>query len=326
MSHNITARDIQIGKTLAWHRLTTLREKISLDNVEIRYPMKTVPLFIETEAGRFETDFKQIISTDDNRPIGKPVGSKYSLLSNDQLCEMTSEALKGFDHEIVSVGTVANRSLAFVSVSLKENAVIQAAGRKTMNVLNIMWGHGGNMPVIAKSGFTVVVCNNTFDMAMAESSDFKFRLKHCLNASDKLEGMSEAIDKHYGIVGEFKQAMDSLHNEPCDVERAGIITTGILADGKEISTRAANSSARIVELFMTGAGNEGATMADLFNGFTDYYSHESAGGKNEWKQYVSSEFGAAGNAKREVYDILTNAERVADVTRKGNASLALALN
>lgn len=197
------------------------------------------------------------------------------------------------------------------------------ARRETVNILNVLWGHGGNMPVIAKTTNTTTVCNNTFDVNMSTKAAFTLKLKHCKNAVDKLENFSDAIDAHYGAVAEFKLAMASLEKRECSEERATRIVTGILSEGQEISTRASNTASRIVELYRAGAGNSGKTLCDLFHGFTDYYSHESSGGDNQWKQYVSSEFGAAGKAKREVYDILTDAKRTSEVEAKGKASLAL---
>lgn len=327
MSHNITERDIQIGTEMGWHNLTTIRNPISLTEIpELRYDMATTPLFIETAAGKFETDFKQIYSLDDNMPVGNPVGSKYQLISNNQVFDMVQDALSGFKHEIVSVGSVASRSLVFVSVSLKENEVIKAATRATKPMLNIMFGHGGNKPLIAKSGFVTVVCNNTFDMAMAEKSDFQLKLKHCKNAADKLDGMSEAIDKHYGIVSEFKLALDGMHAKSCDETRATRLAAGILGNGEKMSTRTVNTVDRVVQLYKGGAGNKGKTVADLFNGFTDYYSHESSGNTgNSWKQFMSSEFGSASTAKREVFNVLNDDNTLKEVAARGAKSLELTM-
>lgn len=323
--HNIQENDIQIGIEQAWHNLTTIRNPIVLSEVpEVRYEMETRPIFVEINGEKIQSDFKHIVALDKNIIVGNPVGAKYSLLSNRQILDMVGEALGSVKHEVVSVGTVANRSLAFASIKLADSD-IRMARRETVNVLNILWGHGGNMPVIAKTTNTVTVCNNTFDVNMQSKSAFTLKLKHCLNAVDKLTNFSEAIDAHYGAVAEFKLAMEKLSNRTCDEQRATRITAGILGNGEEMSTRTANTVERVVQLYRNGAGNQGKDMSDLFHGFTDYYSHESAGGNNQWKQYVSSEFGAAGKAKREVFDTLLDVDKVRDMEKRGAKSLELSM-
>lgn len=325
MSHNIQENDIQIGTSQAWHGLTQVREKIDISTVEIRYPMETRPLFCEIDGNRIETGFKQIVALDKNVAIGNPVGSKYSLISNAQVLDMVMEAIGNVDCEIVSVGTVAARSLGFVSLKLKDSDV-RMARRETVNVLNVLWGHGGSMPVIAKTTNTVTVCNNTFDVNMSTKSAFTLKLKHCLNAVDKLTNFSEAIDAHYGAVAEFKLAMDKLAERPCNDERATRIVAGILGEGDTLATRTANNVTRVVDLFRGGAGNAGKDIADLFNGFTDFYTHESRGGQDQWKQHVSSEFGAASRAKRDVFSILSDATATRKVEAKGKVLLATLAN
>lgn len=313
--------DIQVGLEQAWHGLTKIKEKLELgEGCEIRYPMTTIPLQYTFGDKIVETSAKQIISLDNGLPIGNPVSEKYCLISNEQMLDMIMDSLKG-SHEtnIVSYGTVCARAKAFVSIKLSDNII--AAGRETENVLNVTWGHGGVMAVRAMSGFTVIVCQNTLSASLHQGKDFSLTVKHTKNASNRLIGMSEAIDRHYGVTKEFQVAMDSLDTIDCEEETARKITAGILAPSSferdaEISTRTINTVDRIVSLYREGAGNKGKTMADLLNGATDYFTHESSGGKDRWKQYVSSEFGSASDSKREWFSILSDdSERNAMKTR-----------
>jgi len=306
----IMDRDTQEGVEVAWHKLTVVKEKLSLkEDCGIRYPMVTVPLSYTLGDKVIETEAKQIISLDDGLPIGNPVSSSYGMITNEQMLDMISDALLGTRYEIVSLGTVCNRAKAFVSIKLSDDIV--AAGRLTKNVLNIMWGHGGLMSVIGNSGLTVVVCQNTLNVALAEKGDFRFTIKHTKFAADRLGGMAEAIDRHCGVVAEFQAAMDSLDSIDCEEETARKITAGILTPASfekeaKVSTRTMNMVDKVVSLYRHGAGNNGRTMADLFNGATDYFTHESSGGDDPWKQFVSSEFGSAADSKREWFNVLTD--------------------
>lgn len=328
--HNLQDRDIQTGVKQAWHGKTNIVESITKENCGIGYDMTISPLYITKPDGELvETPHRQIVSLDDNLPIGKPVSDKYALISNTQILDMIGESLTGTRHEVVSVGTVNDRALGFYSVQLDEQ--FTAANRLTDSVLNILWGHGGNMALMARSGFTVVVCQNTFNAALGRKGrDMNLTIKHTKNAHQRIEGMEKAIEAYIGVAAEFKAAMNSLAEQDCTVETATRIVGGILVPDtferdNEVSTRTKNTIDRVVNLFQTGAGNSGRNLADVFNAATDYFSHESSGGKDRMKQYVSSEFGAGNRMKQTFFDVLTNESEVARVTSRGEKVL-LALN
>ncbi len=322
MSHQILERDKQFGLELAWHKLTQVVDNIDLRENGIRYPMSTVPCFIKYNNIEIPTGYRSIVSKDDGLPIGSPIGTKYQLLSNEHLCDMVADALVGVDYKVVSIGSINNRCEVFVSIEIAGADKIVAAGRETKTLLNVMWSHNGKMPVIAKTGLIVIVCANTQQMALNEKSDFSFKVKHTLNALDKLEGMEKAIDAHMGVTAAFKKAMDSLANVKCDTDRAERVAAGIISpNGEAMSTRARNTVTEIVSLFSTGKGNRANDMSDVYNAFTDFYTHSSRGGDSVWKQYVSSEFGAGATSKREVYDILTNGDSRKQAEKQGVKAL-----
>jgi len=333
MAANIQERDIQTGLSQAWHGLTHIVELITKENAGINYPMETRPLFIKKSDGtEVETDHKQIVSLDDELPIGNPVSDGYCLIDNSRIWDMVQDALIGMQHQIVSVGTVADRSKGFISVKLDE--AFTAASRNTEPLLNLIWGHGGNISLIARSGFTVTVCENTFNVNLGRKGrDFNLSLKHTKNALDRIQNMNEAIQNYAGVVAEFKAAMDSFESVSCDEESARKIVSGIVTpDSFEreftVATRTRNNIDRMVTLFGHGAGNKGETLADIFNAATDYYSHESSGGdNNRMKQYVSSEFGSGNRMKDTFFNTLSNEDELDRVTRRGEkVMMALANN
>ncbi len=322
MAHNIQKRDIQTGVEQAWHKLTNVVENIDETNAGILYPMYIAETYFKTPDGKeVASNGRQIVAGDDNLPIGRTVGNDYKLISNREIWDAVQDGLSGTSHKIVSCGTVADRSLGFVSVKVAENFI--AAKRDTQNVMNVLWGHGGNKAVVARSGFTVVVCQNTFNMAMGERSDFKLSFRHTANTN--ILDLGKAIDAHIGVTAEFKLAMDGL--DAVDVKAsearkifAGFISGGETPESKTGISRFSNTLDRVQELFVSGKGNSGRTLADVFNGVTDYYSHESTGG-TAWKQFSSSEFGSAGNRKTEFFDILTNPDTLRSTTFRGESIL-----
>ena len=320
MAHNIQARDVQVGIEMAWHKLTQVEPVINSGNCRILYPMSIRDLhFVDDKGNLVKGNGRQIVSDDDNLPVGRAVGADYKLIDNKSIWDSVQAGLAGTKHEVVSCGTVNDRSLGFVSIKIADD--FKAANRQTKSVMNVLWGHGGNKAVIARSGFTVVVCQNTYNAAMAENSDFKLSIRHTAKA-DVLD-LGKAIDAHIGVVAEFKAAMDLLDSIDADAEKARKIYTGFLSGGETPDTktgisRLTNSVDDMVNLFRVGLGNAGRTMADVFNGATDYYSHESSGGRsNAWKQFVSSEFGSGNTRKSEFFDVLMSPASLAETVKRG---------
>jgi hypothetical protein len=324
MSANIQLRDVQVGNEMAWHKLTVIEPNITSENCRIRYDMSIEPIYFRTPAGDYaEANGRQIVASDDGLPVGKVVGKDYKLISNSEVWDSVQNGLGGTKHKIVSCGTVDNRALGFVSIKIAED--FHAANRNTQAVMNVLWGHGGNKAVIARTGFTVVVCQNTFNMAMSERSDFKLSIRHTSKAN--VLDLGKAIDAHIGVTAEFQKAMNELNSVDASPTTARKVYTGFLCDEEVPETktgisRLSNTVDDMVSLFQRGKGNAGRTMADVFNGATDYYSHESSGGRaNAWKQFNSSEFGSGDKRKSEFFEVLTNPDALAATVRQGEKVL-----
>jgi len=195
MSANLYERDCQTGIEDAWHHQTVIVKSIHRDggNSGICYDMGIVPLYIKGKDEEFiETGMKQIVSFDDGLPVGNPVTDAYSLIDNRQIFSMLDESLTGTKNEIVSCGTIENRSKGFITIKLSD--AITAAGRETKPFLNILWGHGGNLKVIADTSFIVTVCGNTFRMNLNAVSSNRLTVKHTKNSVLKLANMGREIE------------------------------------------------------------------------------------------------------------------------------------
>jgi hypothetical protein len=319
--HNIQNRDIQTGVEMAWHKLTNVVEQVKEENVGILYPMDIVQCYHSVPSGMAESNGRQIVSLDDCLPVGSVVGADYKLIPNREIWDEVQLALAGTGHKIVSAGTVGNRSTGFISVKVCES--FQAARRLTNTALNILWGHGGNRSVSYRTGVTVVVCQNTLNLALRDKARVSIRHTRSANIGD----LGREIDAHVGVTAEFRMAMDSLDSQPCSTPRAEALFAGFLgtkADsmGQTGQTKLKLSLGRLSRLHRHGAGNYGQTMADCFNAVTDYYSHESAGMVTPWKQYVASEFGTAGARKQEFFEAISTYEGQQELVARGKGVMA----
>ena len=319
MAHNIQRRDIQTGLVKAWHGLTTIVKKITRENCGILYGMAATPVYYRDLAGEYqEANAKQIISLDDGAAVGAPVSKSYGVITNEDIWGMLENSLEGARHEIVSCGTVGDRTRGFISVKLDD--AFMAADRLTESTLNFLWGHSGEMAVYAKTGLTVVVCQNTFNAAMGQGGkDFRFVLPHHSGAALRLPAMGAAIEAHYGVKREFQRAMEELANTPTDAPEVQRLVVGTIADNRAefVTKSVAKVTNRITTLFREGAGNRGENLADAFNAATDFYSHEAARGSDRWAQFENSEFGKGTDIKTRFFANLTDPAARTETMERG---------
>lgn len=330
MSDNILENDIQTGLEMAWHGRTNVVDKITKENCGICYGMSladiyyqagtkkqgavTVPVYAKSPVGK-------LVICDDGVVIGQ-VSDTFALITHSQIWDAIQEGIKGTDHKIESVVTMQNRQLGAISVGLGS---FRACGEEHLSRLNVCWGNTGKMELMLKLGTTKIVCNNTFNVAVRERGTKLMRVRHTKNGVARVEiDMPQAIARAVGVRAELEAAMKALDKAKVDEPTATQFFAGFVApsEADELSTRAENTVTRLSELYRGGAGNRGKSRADVFGAITDYYSHESSGGNNRWKQYVSSEIGAGAKAKERAFAILSDDEAFSKTVERGIALIA----
>ena len=96
--------------------------------------------------------------------------------------------------------------------------------------------------------------------------------------------MEKGIESFIGVAKQFKHAMQVAAEIPVKRNEVSEAFTGwIMKSNKDkvIPTQSRNRIERLTELFSTGEGNKGETLLDAFSAVTDFYSHESSGGKDK---------------------------------------------
>lgn len=320
--HEIGKRDIQYGIEMAWHKLTNVVPEIHEELPGLNPPMALRPLFFFDDSGNVvETSSSIAVSLDDGLPVGNAVGDKYAMIGNRQIWAAAREALSDVPHQIVSAGLISDRARGFISVKIAKDFL--AGGRETYPTLNLLWGHGGVGGVVAKTGLTVVVCRNTYQMSLSENSDFVFRLRHTGDVEPKLYEMSAAIAGHYEAINRFTEKLDLMADTFISKQDAHQFFTGFMVnkDAQKLSTRRMNQILTLDELFLDGAGNDGNDLSDVFNAVTDYFTHKSSGGEDMRKQYEASEYGVGQDRKREAFICLSGGT----ASRIGNFDDVMAL-
>lgn len=346
MSHEISNIDRQQGIRQAWHGLTEIFDKIVLSNSWLaNWDVAKRPLFRNVDGAFVQTDNCELYCTDlPNVTIGKAVDCEsYGVITNADFLRVCQDALDLMPGATVeSVGSVCERSRIFVAVTIPEIAELTAAGRKFVPYLNFLSSHDKSAPFLVNASTVCTVCNNTFGMNLhdTENKEFRASVVHSKNAIKRLENVPSLIDAYCGTQRRFAAIMDSLAAKEVTQAASREFFTGFLTvpdanagrkliasrpdrSALEMSTRRANQVDRLGELFRFGAGNSGSNRADLFSAVTDYYSHESAGGReNVAKQVASSEFGSGQTFKARAFDLLQSDAAVSTLCDVGNLVLA----
>lgn len=337
MSHEISNIDTQEGTTMAWHKLTKINPEITPENCWLStWDVQKSPLFRE---GGSKTEWNEIVCTDNKSIIvGHPVSDSYSVIANERFLAIVGDAIDNINgSKIVSNGSVCERGRIFASVEVPEMKEFTAAGRKYVPYLNFLSSHDMSTPFVANASNVCTVCNNTFTMNLKDVKNKVFRVsvRHTKNANAKLADIDGLIDAWIGTQARFKMTMDRLAKKSADAYQAAHFFTGLLSskinrdaskivaasDDEELSKRRSGQVNRLVTLFQTGAGNRGENRADMFSAVTDYYSHESSGGRNPFKQVASSEFGAGLIMKEKALYAMENDDEYESVVLDGKMIL-----
>ena len=321
MAARIFEFDKQQGREMAWHGLTEVTDDLTLDNNWLR-SWDLVPVKLEK---RGQESKWTILECSDNKAIeiGRPYNpGSFQPVNNERFLQMIKDSISGTPHVVESVGSLRNRGRVFVSIRLMGMEKFKAAGREFGAYLNFGNGHDKSSVLWVNTSNTCTVCDNTFTCNLlsvenkdaakdgaADDDNLSVSKRHTKNVILSLPELSKLVDKAIGVQAEFQLALDTLDTVPIKVVEAeqlfaGFIGRNVATPTKGLSTRARNTVTRLGELFATGKGNRGQTMADAFSAVTDYYTHFSSGGDNMARQMLSSDYGAGNVAKQEFWRVM----------------------
>lgn len=336
MSHEINEHDKQEGIFQAWHGKTDVKAVISLLTCWLaQWDVKPRTLWrIITGADGTETrtdsGFQELACTDkpevtvSKEPINPDT---YHVLTNAAFLAIVSDAMASIPGAIVaSVGSLCNRARIFVTLAIADVGSFQAAGREFKPYLNFLSSHDKSAEFTAVASTVCTVCNNTFsaNLQNTEGDTLRIGIKHRPGMAGRLANVVGIIAAYYATVEHFKAVLNKLAAMPCTAKEAQAFFAGLLMDGEGrkvgdgLSTVSRNKVSRLVELFSTGAGNDGNGWDDVFQAVTDYYTHESAGpNADKLSQEETSEYKTGATKKARAYAVLQDDKLIADMMAKG---------
>lgn len=313
MSHEmVIGKDMQYGKTMAWHNLTVLAAKIEKTlfpptvlrrlmaqptRAEITAWVKggnvdpdSLLTFLETRHSGYSIPFQG------NEQIGIPINPEtYTVRDIGNLFDSVSNAMGDMPHEIVSAGTLFNRTKYFISVELPNLKPLNIGGREVKLYLTATGALDKTEPERWYLSATVVVCHNTFMASLYEamanpagvetkkkgkrgsnevSTDLNVKgarmfasMRHSKNMADKIAAAETLINAAIGSGKLLESQLKSLLAKDCSITEAKAIYTGFLSGAHKQTVDEFNrlaESADGLEL-STRRKNEIAEVTNLFN-------------------------------------------------------------
>jgi hypothetical protein len=348
MSHQIEETDLTFstyGKE--WHGLANVVESINDETMKpLLFPFVEGEPSVSIETGVYDSSgapvmetirvegFKTVLADLRNRedlpvglrrftPLHTPKDS-YRVISNREVWECVQKSIEGLGCKIVTAGSLDNCKKFYVSVELEGNELRTAKGDKFEAVLNFLTSHDGSINLLAKDWMHRVVCANTFGWCAAyEGGAVSVRVPHTKNAGIQIDNLGTYLNTVLSGRQKIMDAMSYLETvEMKSPSQAAYLSAAFLnaADSDEISTRTYNRAVEIRDLSVSGKGNSGKTRADLFNGFTEYFtSGNGAGGEKatKAKRWSTATFGAAADHKEQFLSLMMNENSFSESLERG---------
>lgn len=312
MSHGITERDRQAGTSQAWHGKTLVADKITRENsmpyevieADIFYKVPDATMGIASDDGNFilAEDMKQLIASDDFLPIGMPYGKSYKPTSIGTFWNVIDKGMGTTPYEVVSAGSIDNRGKIFASLKLTDG--FQVGGREFKDYITVIDSFDKTTSFKVLYSNICVVCANTYAAALSAGGEVA-RAKHTVNVDDNIVRLIDAIKAFVNVSNQNQIQLKAAHLTDCSQDEARAWLMGLETRGnKEITNALVQKSARMMELFNHGKGNQGQTRLDAFSAYTEFHTHESSNRKGPNAQSYASEWGTSARMKALAFESL----------------------
>ena len=316
MAHKLEKRDAQYGVKQAWHKLTRVVSQITK---EIAFPWQVLLAPVGYQKGENwieHNGYRLPLASDDLLPLGFGVpvncageNSTYTFRTPQDTWDFVTDVTRGTNTQIVSAGTVQNRSKYFISSKLIELESVKLADGSTMElILNGMGSMDKSLHESIVFSGTRTVCYNTLMLNFLQKEN-AWKYRHSKKMETKIDESKPLIEKVAGFAAIVEQTFNNLLAKPCSIDRARAVYAGFIApeNAVELSTRAENMVSEHVESFRNGDGNAGETEFDLLNGFTQPRTRGYADStKDSWSVYETAEFGTYARSKSDFANLLVN--------------------
>jgi hypothetical protein len=334
----------------SWHKLDNIVSKPSIEIEDIK---EILPPVIEVQAaaklsdGTYKdiegrkillADYSQVRDNLEGMesmvPLHIPKNS-YGVISNQAWFECLQKSIEGTDCKITSAMTI-HGGLKFIASARVGDNVLElkrANGSLDKILMNLIFAtsHDGTMSGIAYDSGIRPICQNTFHASLMNKGDINLKVRHTKNADIAIDNLPAVLNGILKNRVQLKEVLEYLDTCKVDQNEALAMAAGYFLldqEEKKLSTRSMNAATEIVTLFSRGAGNNGESLYDLWNGATDYWSNGEGTGKkaDEATKRFKANFGLASDHKTRFLEMLSDEDRRNEARDIGKEALVEALS
>ena len=233
---------------------------------------------------------------EDNDQVLGIVSDDYEVLANSDLKQLIQPMV---DEEVLTVtntGFLNGGRKVFVQAQVAQD--YEVAGFKHKGLITLLNSHDGTTRVAVGPTAIRVICGNTFSQSYAELGE-KFR--HGAGVTENFLSSKAVINFVNEAMQRYSEQVETLAAAPCSAGQFQQVIEKVT--GKEIKNVRDSVVSKLNDLFYNGRGNEGRTMADAFNAWTDLSSNHSR--KSATSRYFYSNFGAGAKVNEKAMRVLT---------------------
>lgn len=330
--------DVIEGIEKFWHGKNIVKPFTTFEKSCLNWGVYSVPLidemtgepihYLQVKGDELvEVPYQRIV--DNNRLTLNIVKGRYEIVQNSAVWEVVRILKEEYGFEVASNGSIHGRKRCFMTLEAPDSAFEVKEGDKHQLRVNVTWSHDGSCKIEFYNNTIRIVCANTWRFSMgklAEMSDqgkeyIHQSARHTKNVHSKLKDIKAFLIDFYNEKQALKESLQGLDAKPINATDATNVIVGFMANGDKLSTRAAGQSANVLNLFLNGKGNMGKTQYDLFNGFTEFFTHGTIDDTTEdnkvTKQVLSSEFGEYADKKTQIFDAFLSDETLDKLAANG---------
>ena len=252
----------------------------------------------------YPTESFGIYRNDNNKWLGT-VGKQYELMQNSTLAENIIEASMDISNKFRG-GELYGGKKVYFQAQLEDTQIANDTIKRYVTGLN---SHDGSSSI--GFGFTnqVVICQNTFHIAMKDVSKFR----HTSSAQQRVELARQEINR----ILKIENGLMDNYKRMADVKINNAVTKRVIADlfsfaeddfdkdVKDFSTKKVNDLAKFNEILQSELSSHGQTLWGLFNAVTWKTNHQdSKQGKSLENVMVGSGYRKNLNAYNIIVDSL----------------------
>jgi len=231
------------------------------------------------------------------------VGQQYTIVQNQELCEIADAVISEAGARYESAGTLRNGALVWLLARYPED--INVVGDSVRKYILIYSSHDGSRSITVAPTPVRVVCWNTLSAVLDNKQSNKIEIRHSSNAKDRIAEairVIKSVGDNFDQIGKLFQKMSKAAVTERFVKAylEALYPDPKGKDGKKAKTGHASAKReRITDLlFSRQAGVDGAGMRlkgqpteyALFNAVSQYWQYESTGRVTEGREKDQERF------------------------------------